>query len=94
MFCSNTPSYYVPSSFNIEAFAILLAALHASSPSVKSSLYAASKKVRVIYCYLFSYVEFKIVLLFINSVTGFHLTNLIIWQTFAISGNNKELKQQ
>ena len=49
MFCSNTPSYYVPSSFNIEAFAILLAALHASSPSVKSSLYAASKKVRVIY---------------------------------------------
>ena len=50
MFCSNTPSYYVPSSFNIEAFAILLAALHASSPSVKSSLYAASKKVRVIHC--------------------------------------------
>ena len=30
--------------------------------------------------YLFSQVEFKIVLLFINSVTGFDLTNLIIWQ--------------
>ena len=44
--------------------------------------------------YLFSHVEFKIVLLFINSVTGFDLTNLIIWQTFAISGKNKELKQQ
>ena len=44
--------------------------------------------------YLFSHVEFKIVLLFINSVTGFDLTNLIIWQTFAISGNNKELLKQ
>ena len=94
MFCNNTPSYYVPLSFNIEAFVILLAALHGSSPSVKSSQYAASKKVRVIYCLFVSHVEFKIVLLFINSVTGFDLTNLIIWQTFAISGNNKELKQQ
>ena len=44
--------------------------------------------------YLFSHVEFKIVLPFMNSVAGFDFTNLIIWQTFAISGNNKELKQQ
>ena len=52
------------------------------------------KSCGLVIVYLFSYVEFKTVSLFINSVTGFDLTNLIIWQTLAISGNNKELKQQ
>ena len=52
------------------------------------------KRCGLVIVYLFSHVEFKIILLFINSVTGFDLTNVIIWQTFAISGNNSELKQQ
>ena len=63
-------------------------------PLSRAAFMLHRKRCGLFIVYLFSQVEFKIVLPFINSVTGFDSTNLIIWQTFAISGNNKELKQQ
>ena len=63
-------------------------------PLSRAAFMLRRKRFGLFIVYLFSQVEFKIVLLFINSVTGFDLTNVIIWQTFAISGNNSELKQQ